>query len=187
MNKENMFKNSCRETAEKLITQCQDRSARSNLRQLLMGIPEVQSKALRYMQNLPRPNSSKQWELLFLIAGLIAEYSCPLPDKTISFGTSLYQLKHHPEINPKGIERRLESLLELERSSLTQPLHSLVLQARKPKIAIDYGTLMYELSCWDSPDKWVQLSWAKDFWCPRKDAQEETLTEDIADETIVLA
>lgn len=174
MNKENTFKNSCRETADKLIIQCQDRSARSNLRQLLMGIPEVQSKALRYLKNIPRPSYSNQWELLFLIAGLIAEYPCPLPDKPISFGTSLYKIAQDPEIKSTGIERRLESLLELERSSLTQPLHSLVLQARKPKITIDYGTLMYELSCWDSPDKWIQLSWAKDFWCPREDAQEET-------------
>lgn len=163
----------CRTTVDELIKTCQDRAARSALRPLLMGIPEMQIRAMRY---LPKTSPAQQ-DLLFLIAGLIAEYPCRL-DNTLSFGASLYQLSQHPDIRSKvtgkapGIERRLESLLQLELDSLVQPLHSLVVQlsstqSSRTPIAIDYATLLYHLRCWDDSRKWVQLTWARDFWCPK--------------------
>jgi hypothetical protein len=168
--KENKRKQSCNEEAKQLIIICQDRTARSFLRQLLTGIPEMEIKAKKYMGNLAYPRCSKK----NLIAGSIAEYPCEVPAEPFSFGTSLNKLCQHPDINSLGIERRLEMLLDLEVSSLTQPLHSLIIQARHTKIPIDYGELLYHLYCWDNPEKWVQLRWAEDFWCRSENKQEKS-------------
>jgi CRISPR type I-E-associated protein CasB/Cse2 len=161
------LKDHCRTTVDALIKTCQDRSARSVLRPLLSGIPEMQIRAMRY---LPR-NSAVHQDLLYLIAGLIAEYPCE-PDKPLSFGASLDRLSKHADINATGIERRLESLLQLDLDSLVQPLHSLILQARGTEIPVDYTMLLYHLRCWDDSRKWVQLAWARDFWCSQADGEE---------------
>lgn len=153
----------CRTTVDELIKTCQDRAACSALRPLLTGIPEMQIRAMRY---LPKSWTVNQ-DLLFAIAGLIAEYPCE-QNSTLSFGASLQKLSNHPEVKATGIERRLESLLQLDLESLTQPLHSLIVQARSTKTPIDYATLLYHLRCWDDSRKWVQLTWAKDFWCPKE-------------------
>jgi CRISPR type I-E-associated protein CasB/Cse2 len=182
--KENEFKKDCREDAKRLILICQDRTARSFLRQLLTGIPEMEIKAKKYMRDLAYPRSHSKKLIPGLIAGLIAEYPCEVPEESLSFGTSLHQLSQHPDINQKGIERRMEMLLDLEVSSLTQPLHSLVLQARHSKIPIDYGELLYHLYCWDSTEKWVQLRWAGDFWCRKEDTQDEKLKDKNTDKSI---
>jgi CRISPR type I-E-associated protein CasB/Cse2 len=168
--KENKFKQSCNEEAKQLILICQDRTARSFLRQLLTGIPEMEIKAKKYMGNLAYPRSATK----NLIAGLIAEYPCELPEESFSFGTSLHKLCQHPDIKPIGIERRLEMLLDLEVSSLIQPLHSLIIQARHTKTSIYYGELLYHLYCWDNSEKWVQLRWAEDFWCRSENKQDKS-------------
>jgi CRISPR type I-E-associated protein CasB/Cse2 len=155
------LKDRCLATVDKLIKTCQDPAARSALRPLLMGIPEMQIRAMRY---LPQ-NAPVNKDLLHLIAGLIAEYPCE-QGSDLSFGASLRQLAKHPKINATGIERRLELLLQLDVKSLTQPLHGLIVQARGAKTLVDYGTLLYHLNCWDDTRKWVQLQWARDFWCP---------------------
>jgi CRISPR type I-E-associated protein CasB/Cse2 len=156
------LKERCRTTVDQLIKTCQDRAACSALRPLLTGIPDMQIRAMRY---LPKSSPVHQ-DLLYLIAGLIAEYPCE-QDITFSFGTSLQKLSTHSEVKTAGIERRLESLLQIDLDSLTQPLHSLIVQARGTKTPVDYATLLYHLRCWDDSRKWVQLAWAKDFWCPK--------------------
>nr|WP_242036807.1 type I-E CRISPR-associated protein Cse2/CasB [Leptolyngbya sp. FACHB-321] len=163
-----------------MIRICQDRAVRSALRPLLAGIPDMQIRAMRY---LPR-NAPVNQDLLYLIAGLVAEYPCSLPEpnNVMSFGASLYKLSQHPDIKATGIERRLESLLQLELDSLMQPLHSLVVQfsstqSSKTSIVIDYATLLYHLRCWDDSRKWVQLTWARDFWCPKEDGKEQNSDE----------
>jgi CRISPR type I-E-associated protein CasB/Cse2 len=153
----------CRITVDELIKTCQDRAACSALRPLLTGIPDMQIRAMRY---LPKTSPVGQ-DLLFAIADLIAEYPCE-QNSTLSFGMSLQKLSVHPDVKASGIERRLESLLQLELESLTQQLHSLIVQARGTKTPIDYATLLYHLRCWDASEKWVQLCWARDFWCPRE-------------------
>lgn len=174
------LKDRCRTTVEELIKTCQDRAARSALRSLLAGIPDMQIRAMRY---LPKKAPVHQ-DLLFLISGLIAEYPCfqPEAEKSLSFGASLQKLSNHPDVKAMGIERRLESLLQLELDSLVQPLHSLVgqfgsTQSSKSPIALDYTTLLYHLRCWDDPRKWVQLAWARDFWCPRENGEDQNSDE----------
>jgi CRISPR type I-E-associated protein CasB/Cse2 len=166
------LKDRCHTAVNELIKTCQDRAARSTLRPLLAGIPDMQIRAMRY---LPK-HSPVQQDLLYLIAGLIAEYPCE-QGSTLSFGASLQKLSTHPDVKAAGIERRIESLLQLDLESLMQPLHSLVIQARGTKIPIDYATLLYHLHCWDDSRKWVQLAWARDFWCPRENEEEQNPDE----------
>jgi CRISPR system Cascade subunit CasB len=128
----------------------------------------MQIRAMRY---LTKTSPVKQ-DLLFVIAGLIAEYPCE-QDSILSFGVSLQKLSNHPEVKATGIERRLESLLQLDLESLAQPLHSLIVQARGTKTPVDYATLLYDLRCWDNPEKWVQLRWARDFWCPKENEDDQ--------------
>jgi CRISPR type I-E-associated protein CasB/Cse2 len=166
------LKDRCRKTVRNLLNTCKNRAARSVLRPLLTEVPDTQIRAMRYL-----PTGSWVDELLFTISGLIAEYPYEwLEEKQQSFGTSMYELSQKIKANSAerdpGIERRLELLLQLEVSSLVHPLHGLVVQAREHKIPIDFATLFYDLNCWDDSRRWVQLRWAKDFWCP-KDSDEE--------------
>jgi CRISPR type I-E-associated protein CasB/Cse2 len=167
------LKDRCHKTVRNLLNTCQNRAARSALRPLLTEVPDMQIRAMRYL-----PTGSWVDELLFTISGLIAEYPYEwLEEKQPqSFGVSIYELSQKIKANSAerdpGIERRLELLLQLEVSSLVHPLHGLVVQAREHKIPIDFATLFYHLHCWDDSRRWVQLSWAKDFWCP-KDSDEK--------------
>lgn len=161
------LKERCRVTVEKLLETCQNRAARSALRPLLTGIPDMQIRAMSYLPKKPPVNE----ELLYMVAGLIAEYpyQYSLPSKPLSLGASLRILSQKSDINAPGIERRVELLLQLEQSTLAQSLHSLIVQSRSTETPIDYATLLYHLRFWDDPQRWVQLAWAKDFWCPREE------------------
>ncbi|MBC7928617.1 MAG: type I-E CRISPR-associated protein Cse2/CasB [Bryobacteraceae bacterium] len=165
----------CRKAADNLITRCQDRAICSALRPLLTELPEAEIRARRYL-----PSSEGIWEKLFLrVAGLVAEYPCPLPEEPISFGASLRRLANHPDVNAKGVERRLELLLQLEQEALTSPLHSLIVQARGAKIPVDFRELLFDLDRWQYPDHKAQLRWAKDFWCVEPEADSESGAESL--------
>jgi len=166
------LKDHCYKTVDQLIKTCQDRAARSHIRPLLWGLPEMQIRAMRY---LPK-NASVDEDLLYLIAGLIAEYPCE-QESHLSFGATLQKLASHPEIKATGIERQLELLLQLGVESLTPILHGLIVQARHTKTPVDYGTLLYHLHRWDDPRRWVQLQWARDFWCPTEQTETQVFSQ----------
>jgi CRISPR type I-E-associated protein CasB/Cse2 len=168
------FNERCRTAVSRLIALCQDRAVSSALRPLLTGLPDAEIRAQRY---LPNRNGTRE-DLFTLVAGLVAEYPCPSTDDRISFGSSLRRLANHPDVNDQGIERRLDLLLQLELDTLTSPLHALIVQARGAKIHVDFGELLYHLHHWDNAEKWVQLSWAKHFWCPVVDSESEITSED---------
>lgn len=174
----------CYKIATALIEKCQDRAVRSHLRQLLQDNPDSQMGAIRYLRDLPEREKVNP-SLLHLVSGLIAEYPCSVPDKSFTLGTSLAKLVRHPDINSSGVERRFELLLQLERVSLVQQLHSLVLQTENTQrtnnpVSIDFAKLFYDLHSWDSPDKWVQLAWSRDFWYASPD-EEEGDSDDVLD------
>jgi CRISPR type I-E-associated protein CasB/Cse2 len=168
------FHERCRKVALSLIKICQDRSVCSALRPLLTGLPEAEIRSQRYLPQREGTNES----LFTLVAGLVAEYPCPLPEERLSFGTSMWRLANHPDVNNKGVERRLDLLLQLEQEALVSPLHGLIVQARGAKILVDYGELLYHLHHWDNPERWVQLRWAKHYWCPVNDPSAEPTTEE---------
>ncbi|MEA5463890.1 type I-E CRISPR-associated protein Cse2/CasB [Leptothoe sp. PORK10 BA2] len=180
----NEFEVSCRGIVTALFEKCQDRAIRSHLRQLLQDNPDFQMGAMRYLRDLPKRSKVNQ-ELLHLISGLIAEYPCDISDEPFTLGASLAKLSRHPDTNSSGVERRFELLLQLERSSLAQQLHGLVIQAENTQrtnnpVRIDFAKLLYDLHSWDRPEKWVQLSWSRDFWYAKPD-EEETGSNDIPD------
>lgn len=180
----NELKVRCHNIATALVEKCQDRAIRSHLRQLLQDNLDSQMRAMRYLRDLPEMSKVNQ-ALLHLVSGLIAEYPCTVPDEPFTLGASLAKLVRHPDVNSSGIERRFELLLQLERVSLVQQLHGLVIQAENTQrtnnpISIDFAKLFYDLHSWDSSDKWVQLSWSKDFWYAKPN-EEETGSKDIPD------
>lgn len=184
MLKGSTLKEKCQKTTDDLLLICQDRTACSVIRPVLSGIPTAKIQAMRY---LPK-NWSSHEDLLFLVSGLIATYPCQPPESSgddddksngaQSFGCSLYRLSKHPDMNEKGIEHRLQLLLQLERESLSHTLHGLVEQAKKPRIYIDYAAMLYHLCCWDSQDKWVQMKWAKDYYWNSSDDSDDSQGEE---------
>lgn len=175
----------CHKIATALVEKCQDRAIRSHLRQLLQDNLDLQMRAMKYLRDLPERSKVYQ-PLLHLVSGLIAEYPCNVPDESFTLGVSLAKLVRHPDVNSSGVERRFELLLQLERVSLVQQLHSLVIQAENTQrtnnpISIDFAKLFYDLHSWDSSDKWVQLSWSKDFWYSKPDDEEASGSDGVLD------
>lgn len=130
-------------------------------------MPDAKIRAVRYL-----PNLDVNKDLLYAIAGLIAEYPYFHVGEPLSFGRSLYLLSQHQKVNAVGIQNRLELLLHSERSCLPQLLFNFVTWCKSLNIPIDYALLFWNLHSWDNKDKWVQIRWANEFYF-NEDNQEE--------------
>ena len=108
---------------------------------------------------LPYGVSQYQAEFYFLVATLF-----PLCDAGGSgdFGTALKRARD-PK-NNKGLDRRIEILLDAEGSQLAFHLRQAVNYLHSKRVSINWVSLLEDLVQWSHPDRFVQQRWARSYY-----------------------
>ncbi len=108
---------------------------------------------------LPYGISQYDVETYFLVATLY-----PLCDGGGSgdFGTSLKRARD-PK-NNKGLDRRVEILLDSEAAQLSFHLRQTVHFLHSKRVRISWGSLLEDLIQWTHPDRYIQQRWARSYF-----------------------
>ena len=110
---------------------------------------------------LPHSLSPAQEEMYFLVATLF-----PLADasSTGSLGKALRQAAG--KNNRKGLDRRIEALLDADASQLPFRLRQTIHYLHSCRVRVNWAGLLSDLLQWNHPDRFVQRSWARDYYAP---------------------
>lgn len=108
---------------------------------------------------LPYGISSQNEEAYFMVATLF-----PLAEKGGSgdFGAALRRAQLGS--NKKGLDRRVEILLDSDRSQLPFRLRQAVHFLQSNRVRVNWTSLLQDLLFWSHPDRFVQQRWAKSYF-----------------------
>lgn len=127
-------------------------------------------------EDLSRFERTKIEDSYLLVAGLFGLYpsiSRHKADKYSNLGTSLSEYekeisggKGKPSDDQKisGTERRFLGLLRANEEDLPQYLRQTIQLLESKKISINWLQLLKDVRNWSSDKKFVQRSWAREFW-----------------------
>ena len=108
---------------------------------------------------LPFNISNTHAEMYFLVATLY-----PLADGGGSgnFGASLRRAQNIT--NRKGIDRRIEALLDAEGAQLSFRLRQAIHFLHSNRVRVNWNQLLDDLLHWNHPERFVQHSWAREYY-----------------------
>ena len=164
----------------------EDRAALAALRRGLGKEPGAAPEMHRHV--VPRqPKDRLGQDLYYLIAALFATHQGSwkaqgTSDHGRSFGASMARLKEATK--SESIERRFVALLNSHRDDLPAHLRHAVSLLKSKEIPIDWPLLLYDLRSWDHPDRFVQRTWAGDFWSGSEEAGEKEADPTSMKETV---
>lgn len=108
---------------------------------------------------LPPGVSAYHEERYFLLATL---YPLADEEQTGNLGTALRQARS--EHNERGLDRRLEILLDADESQFPFRLRQTVRFLFSNRIGVDWPRLLRDLLYWDHPNRFVQKEWARSYF-----------------------
>lgn len=110
---------------------------------------------------LPHNLSPAQEEMYFLVATLY-----PLADagNSGSLGKALRQAAG--KNNRKGLDRRIEALLDADASQLPFRLRQTIHYLHSCRVKVNWAGLLSDLLHWNHPERFVQRNWARDYYAP---------------------
>lgn len=92
----------------------------------------------------------------------------------VGFGRALRHIV--TETNRNGLDRRFVALLDADEQQLPYRLRQLVMRFKGPERTIDWGLLLYDLTRWHHPERYIHLRWARDYFTNEKTNPETELT-----------
>lgn len=125
-----------------------------------------------FFQALPVTVGERWQEDYFLIATLfpLAVYSA----EAGNLGDTLWRVKMvrggKDGNHTKGLDRRVEALLDCEREQLGFRLRQVVRLAAASDQAIDWGQLLLDVINWDDVERRVQVRWARSYFVGKSDS-----------------
>lgn len=108
---------------------------------------------------LPPGLSPSQEEIYFLVATL---YPLAASGNPGNLGASLR--KAQKNTNRKGLDRRIEALLDAETTQLPFRLRQTIHYLQSNRVSVDWACLLADLLQWNHPDRFVQKSWARAYY-----------------------
>jgi CRISPR system Cascade subunit CasB len=121
-------------------------------------LAEARSIGLFY-RLLPHGLSPAQEETYFLVATL---YPLAEGGGTGNLGGALHQVRD-PQ-NHKGLDRRVEVLLDSDATQLPFRLRQAVKFCRSNRVHVDWQRLLEDLLRWNRPNRPVQKQWARGYF-----------------------
>jgi len=110
-----------------------------------------------------------QEEVYYTIASLFASH--PQPGGEGSVGNAFYKLMM--DKGGESTERRFIALLNCHADELKDHLRHVVSLLKSRNIPVHWHRLFRDLSGWRHPHRYVQKSWARDFWGTTVKAEED--------------
>jgi len=116
---------------------------------------------------LPSGVPMQQEEIYFLVATLF-----PLNENggAGNFGASLRRAR--TSSNDKGLDKRVEILLDAELSQLSFRLRQAVQFLRSNRVSTNWAKLLNDLLYWSHPDRFIQRNWARSYFSTYNKEQE---------------
>lgn len=112
----------------------------------------------------------KPWqeEVFYIVASLFASH--PQPGGEGSIGSAFYRLAMDKSV--ESIERRFVALLNCHPDELKEHLRHAISLLKSRQIPIGWHCLFQDLLGWRHRSRYVQKSWARDFWGAATEADE---------------
>lgn len=168
---------------EWLLERSEDsRAAMAKLRRGMGKPPGAVPEMDRYvLTHLPESANFRQEEPYYLVAALFAYwYQSKNKAETVkegNLGKSLRNLVKKQisegadrENSEKGIEKRLNALLNSHRDDLPEHLRRIIGLLRAKDVPIYWAQLLYDIQHWDAENRFVQHAWAKGFWTTNRES-----------------
>jgi len=108
---------------------------------------------------LPLNISSDHTEMYFLVATL---YPLANGGGSGNFGASLRRAQSIT--NRKGIDRRIEALLDAEGAQLSFRIRQAIHFLHSNRVSVNWYQLLEDLLHWNHPERFVQQSWAREYY-----------------------
>jgi CRISPR system Cascade subunit CasB len=108
---------------------------------------------------LPGGLTRAQEEVYFMVATLFPMAAARTGG---NLGVSLRQAQKSS--NRKGLDRRLETLLDADNSQLPFRLRQTIHNLQSNRVAVDWACLLADLLQWNHPDRFVQQNWARAYY-----------------------
>lgn len=108
---------------------------------------------------LPQGVPAYQEETYFLVATI---YPLAESGSQKDFGSSLFSAKTLK--NSKGLDSRVENLLDADFTQLHFRLRQTVKFLRSSRVTINWQKLLDDLLSWEHPDRFVQQRWARSYF-----------------------
>lgn len=123
-------------------------------------IAESKSIGLFY-RLLPHDLSVEQEESYFLVATLF-----PLAESggLGNLGASLYRARDPNQKQNKGLDRRIEILLDADKTQLPFRLRQTILFLKSKRVRVNWQRLLEDLQKWDHPNRIIQKQWAYSYF-----------------------
>ncbi len=114
---------------------------------------------------LPYGVSEWQEEAYFLVATL---YPLAKSGDKGNFGAALRKARDPDKKKNRGLDRRVEILLDADTAQLPFRLRQAVrfIKSRNPETLVNWQQLLQDLLQWNSPSRWVQARWARSYFHP---------------------
>lgn len=143
-------------------------------------LAEAQSLGLFY-RLLPYGLSAAQEETFFLIATLY-----PLADKRDkgNFGDSLHSARDPDPKKNKGLDRRVEILLDSDTAQLSFRLRQAVRFLKSKQVALNWQQLLEDLLRWNYTNRTVQKQWARAYFGTSQPTADEIASQESETETV---
>jgi len=143
-----------------------DRAALAHLRRGLIGAPDYTLARVGWL--FRGVHDDEALDAAILAAGLFAwvKGECHQNDGANfgrAFGCNL------TDDAKAQREKRFTDLLDTDRTDLPAKLRQAVTLIARDRVGLDWKMLIYDLTRWDRPDRWVQREWARGFWSNPKD------------------
>lgn len=123
------------------------------------SLAEARGVNLLIYRLLPPGLSHAQEEMYFLVATL---YPLAGEGQRGNLGAALRQAQH--AANQKGIDRRIEALLDAETSQLPFRLRQTIHFLQSNRVPVDWAGLLADLLQWNHPDRFIQQNWARAYY-----------------------
>lgn len=119
---------------------------------------EVLSIIGRYLPD----NQDDTFRNSMLLATLFAIH--PQHSKDCNLGAALRKVRLSLQLGQESLDSRFALMLNSDKEDLPHHLLQNLRFIANKDIGIDYDILFKDLKFWNHPDKFVQLSWAKEYW-----------------------
>lgn len=138
-----------------------DRAALAALRRGLGRTPGMAPELYPHVARFfGQPNRVRE-DAMFVVAALFGM----LPKHRTGAGSPLKVLRQL-DLDSDSTERRVLALLNADTESL--PIHLrhcfALIKSHGPDRSLDYQQLLWDITRWNSPERWVQRNWARDWW-----------------------
>ncbi len=110
---------------------------------------------------LPAGVPEREEETWFMLATL---YPLAEPSAGGGLGSSLARARN--EQNGRGLDRRLETLLDSDGAQLPVRLRTALHMLQSQRVGVNWPLLLGDLLNWEHPDRFVQKDWARRYYAP---------------------